>query len=176
MKRPKSSMWPQRTSLLPIEMVGLGTGALRRWHSPPCKKSHTLALCHQRSRDTHVRAQLSSRIPGLEEEKAQPRAATSKTRTENAPAKDVTPLCLTHLGWLLGGKQHLSLKHAVKISHSVTFIKHCGPWNIYQSRLLLPPKGQLITSSNKADFVLKIYCVFPVKILIDNHQENNNAA
>lgn len=37
------------------------------------------------------------------------------------------------------------------------------------------PKGQLIKSDNKAGFVLKIYSVFPMKILIDNHQENNNA-
>lgn len=37
------------------------------------------------------------------------------------------------------------------------------------------PRGQLIKSDNKAGFVLKIYSVFPVQILIDNHQENNNA-
>ena len=43
-------------------------------------------------------------------------------------------------------------------------------WQIFFS----PPKGQLIKSINKAGFVLKIYNVFPMKILIDNHQENNN--
>lgn len=44
-------------------------------------------------------------------------------------------------------------------------------WQIF----FFSPKGQLIKSDNKAGFVLKIYSVFPMKILIDNHQERNNA-
>lgn len=44
-------------------------------------------------------------------------------------------------------------------------------WQIF----FFPPQGQLIKSNNKAGFVLKIYSVFPMKIIIDNHQEKNNA-
>lgn len=43
-------------------------------------------------------------------------------------------------------------------------------WQVFFS-----PKGQLIKSVDKAGFVVKIYSVFPMKTLIDNHQENNNA-
>lgn len=46
-------------------------------------------------------------------------------------------------------------------------------WQIFF--FFFPPKAQLIKSVNKASFVLKIYSVFPMKILIDNHQESNNA-